>query len=185
MFVDVGGGGGTDVSVAGGGGGRLFFVLVGTTTMIGGNVFVGIAVCVGIIMGVLVFEGMLVTVLVGNGVRVGSKIPGVRNTLIHAGWVRMAGSMGSMKLAGRLVRKSLLGLRFEPILVFSFQLGAKRSAHPLARMMQTNPNNRIRIIMMPESRLSFSRVCMETPINGETHVYRRAGVGLFVVTRAL
>ncbi len=153
--------------------------------MIGGNVLVGTVVCVRITIGVLVFEGTLVTVLVGNGVRVGSKIPGVRNTLIHAGWVRMAGSMGSIKLAGRLVRKSLLGLRLEPILVFSFQLGAKRSAHQRARMMQMNPNNRIRIIMMPEPRLSCSRVCMETPINRETHIHCRAGVSLFIVTRAL
>ena len=170
--------------VGGGGGGGFFFVLVGAI-MITAKVFVGTVVCVGITIGVLVFEEMLVTVLVGNGVRVGSKMPGVRNTLIHAGWVRMAGSMGSMRLAGRLVRKSLLGLKFEPILVFSFQLGAKRSAHPLARMMQMNPNNRIRIIMIPDPRLSFSRGCMEMSIDGETHINCRAGVGLFVMTRAL
>ena len=142
--VAVEGGGGMGVAVeGGGGGGGFFFVFVGTTT-ITANVFVGTVVCVsGIGASVLVFEGMLVMVLVGKGVRVGSEAPGVRKILIHAGLVRMAGSMGPIRLTGRLVRKSLFGSRFEPMLVFSFQLGAKRSAHPLARMMQTNPNNRI------------------------------------------
>ena len=98
----------------------------------------------------------------------------------------MDGSMGSMKLEGRLVRKSLLGLRFDPILVFNFQLGAKRSAHPLARIMQRNPNKRIRIIMMPdESRLSCLLVCMETSINGKTHIHGGARKGLFVMPGTL
>jgi hypothetical protein len=108
------------------------------------NVFVAWSgIRVGIEIGVLVFGGIFVTVLVGIGVRFGRDAPGVRNILIQAGLVRIAGSRGLMKPTGRLVRKSLLGSRFDPMLVFSFQLGAKRSAHPLARMMQMNPNNRI------------------------------------------
>jgi len=138
------------------GGTEVAFVFVGlamiTTTRVG--------VGVNVESGVLVFGGMLVNVLAGNGVRVGrnNEAPGVRNTSIHAGLVRMAGSRGSKKLTGRLVRKSLLGSRFDPILVSSFQLGAKRSAHPLARRMQMNPNSRIKIMIMNETRLSFSRV---------------------------
>ena len=144
--VAVKGGGGRGVAVEGGGGG-FFFVFVGTTT-ITTNVFVGTVVCVGgISASVLAFEGMLVMVLVGRGVRVGREAPGVRKILIHAGLVRMAGSMGPIRLTGRLVRKSLFGSRFEPMLVFSFQLGAKRSAHPLARMMHMNPNSRISMMM--------------------------------------
>ena len=145
--VAVEGGGGMGVAVEdGGGGGGFFFVFVGTTTTTT-NVFVGAIVRVAIGSGVLVFGGMLVIVRVGNGVRVGREAPGVRKILIHAGLVRMAGSMGPIRLTGRLVRKSLFGSRFEPMLVFSFQLGAKRSAHPLARMMHMNPNSRISMMM--------------------------------------
>ena len=92
-----------------------------------------------------------------------------------------------MKPTGRLVRKSLLGLRFDPMLVFSFQLGAKRIAHPLARMIQMSPNNRIRIMTMIELRLSCScsRVFIETSLDGEAYVDCRAREGLFVVTGTL
>jgi len=156
-------------------------VFVGWIIMI--FVDVGRAVCVG--SGVLVFTGILVKVPVGKGVRVVKEAPGVRNTLIQTGLVRMAGSRGSMKLTGWPVRKSTLGLRFEFMLAGSLQLGAKRSAHPLARMMQMNPNSRIRMIRMIESRPSRSRVCMETSLDGETDIYGGAGVGMFVVARAL
>lgn len=172
VFVEIGLG----VEVAGG---KNICVLVGLAITVG--VFVA-----GIVdMGVLVFGGILVDMPAGEGVRVGNEAPGVRKTLSQAGLVRMAGSSGSMKLTGRLVRKSLLGSRFDPILVFSLQLGAKRIAHPLARMIQKNPNNRIRMIRMPESRLSFSRVVMETSIDRKADVDCGARVGLFVVTRTL
>ena len=39
--------------------------------------------------------------------------------------------------------------------------------------------------MIPESRLSFSRVFIETSINGEADIDGGAGVGLFVMTCAL
>lgn len=144
---------------------------------------VGLAVCGG--LGVLVFTGVLVRVPVGKGVRVVKDAPGVRKTSIQTGLVRMAGSRGSMKLMGWPVRKSTLGLRFEFMLAGSLQLGAKRSAHPLARMMQMSPNSRISRIRMIESRPSRSRVCMETSLDGETDIYGGARVGMFVVTRAL
>lgn len=167
VFVAVG----FRVAVAGGGGGKVAFVLVGLATT--STVFVADAIWVG--SGVRVGNGTLVAVKVGNGVRVGNDndAPGVRKTSIQAGLVRIAGSRGSIKLTGRLVRKSLLGLRFDPILVFSFQLGAKRSAHPLAKMIQKNPNNRIKTMTRAESRLSFSRglVFIETSIHRETHIY--------------
>ena len=178
------GSGGTGVFVEGGlgvkvrVGGKYISVFVGLTTVVAVTV---------VVSGVLVLTGTGVAVLAGNGVRVGNDAPGVRNTSIHAGLVRMAGSRGSMKLTGRLVRKSLLGSRFDPMLVFSFQFGAKRSAHPLARMMQMNPNNRIKTMMMTESRLSFSRgwVFMEMSIDKESHVYCGAWVGLFIMPSAL
>ena len=174
VFVE--GGLGVEVIV----GGKYISVFVGLTTVVAVTV---------VVSGVLVFIGTSVAVLAGNGVRVGNDddAPGVRNTSIHAGLVRMAGSSGSMKLTGRLVRKSLLGSRFDPMLVFSLQLGAKRSAHPLAMMMQKNPNSRIKTMMMTESRLSFSRgwVFMEMSIDREAHVYGRARVGLFIMPRAL
>ena len=176
MGVFVEGGRGVAVIV----GGKYISVLVGLTTVVAVTVAVS---------GVLVFTGTSVAVLAGKGVRVGKDddAPGVRNTSIHAGLVRMAGSRGSRKLTGRLVRKSLLGSRFDPMLVFSFQLGAKRSAHPLVMMMQMNPNSRINTMMMTESRLSFSRgwVFMETSIDRKPHIYRGARVGLFVMPRAL
>ena len=166
------------------GGTEVAFVLVGLAII---NVLVADGINVGV-TGVLVFGGMLLAVKVGNGVRVGNDndAPGVRNTSIQTGLVRIAGSRGSIKLTGRLVRKSLPGLRFDPILVFSFQLGAKRSAHPLAKMMQKNPNNRIKTMMRAESRLSFSRglFFIETSIHRETHIYGRSRVGLFVMPGA-
>ena len=163
--------------------GIVVLVIVGITTVTA-NVRVGDTATDGI--GVLVFTGISVAVAVpvGRGIRVSKEAPGVRKTSIQAGLVRMAGSRGSKKPTGRLVRKSLLGLRFDPMLVFNFQRGAKRSAHPLARMIQINPNKRIRIIMMPESRRSFSRVFIETSLDGEAHVDCGAREGLFVVTGA-
>ena len=97
---------------------------------------------------VLVFGGTLVEVLVGIGVRVEKDAPGVRKTSSQAGFVRMDGSSGSKKPTGRLVRKSLLGLRFEFMLAANLQLGSKRNAQPLAKMMQMNPNIKITTMIM-------------------------------------
>lgn len=102
---------------------------------------------------------------VSRGIRVEKEEPGVRNTSSQTGLVRIEGSRGSIKPTGRLVRKSLSGLRFEFILANNLQLGGKRSAHPLARIMQMNPNSRIRAMIMTESRRSCSRVFMETSID--------------------
>jgi hypothetical protein len=106
---------------------------------------------------------------VGGGVLggcVGKEAPGVRNTSNHGGLVRMDGSRGSKKPTGIFVRKSLSGLRFDPMFEFSLQLRVKRSAHPLERIMQKNPSSRMSNMSMMESRLSFSRsrVFMETSI---------------------
>ena len=97
---------------------------------------------------VLVFGGTLVDVLVGIGVRVEKDAPGVRKTSSQAGFVRMDGSSGSKKPTGRLVRKSLLGLRFEFMLAGNFQLGSKRSAQPLASTMHRNPTSKISTMTM-------------------------------------
>lgn len=166
------------------GGGVFVFVFTGIAVLVLNTMDVGLAVCVG--MGVRVFGGTMVGVPVGGaGVRVSKNAPGVRK-LTHTGLVRMAESRGSKKLTGRPVRKSLLGLRFDRMLVSSFQLGAKRSAHPLVMMMQMNPNSRIKIMIMTELRLSFSRglVFIETSIDREAHVDCGARVGLFVMTCA-
>ena len=181
MFV---GDGGIGVMVEGGGGADVL-VMVGITTVTT-KVRVGDTAADG--TGVLVFTGasVAVGVPVDWGMRVSKEAPGVRKTSIQAGLVRMAGSRGSMKPTGRLVRKSLLGLRFDPMLEFSFQCGAKRIAHPLARMIQMSPNNRIRTMTMIELRLSFSRsrVCIETSLDGEAHIDGGAREGLFVMTGA-
>ena len=116
---------------------------------------------------VFVFVGRITvdtTVLVATGVFVGRDVtgtlvsndePGVRKTLSQAGCVRMDRSRGSSNSLGRLVRKSLFGSMFDLISVFSFQVGAKRIAHPPARITHKNPNKRM-IRMIIQSRLSFS-----------------------------
>jgi len=157
---------------------------VGALVLVKVGIIIAASVGVAEPVGLGVLDGRLVAVgvLVGNGILVSKDAPGVRKLFCQIGLVRMAGSRGAKKSTGRLVRKSMLGLRFDPILEFSFQLGAKRSAQPLAKMMQMNPNNRIRRMIIPESRLSFSRVFMETSVYGETHIDGGAGVGLFVMT---
>jgi hypothetical protein len=115
---------------------------------------------------ILVGEFMIMggIVLVSSGVFVGSDVtgmlvsnaaPGVKKTLIHAGCVRMEGSRGSRKSLGRLVRKSLFGSMLDPMSVSNLQVGAKRIAHPPARIIQRKPTRRI-TRMMTQSRLSFS-----------------------------
>jgi hypothetical protein len=107
-------------------GGAFVFVGVKIITLVG----IGIKVCVlvGLDILVLVFGGIKVNVLVGDGVGgtgVAKEAPGVRKTSIQAGLVRIDGSRGSKKLTGTFVRKSLSGLRFDPMFEFSFQLGVK------------------------------------------------------------
>ena len=84
-----------------------------------------------------------------------NEAPGVRKSLIHAGFVRMAGSTGSMNPPGLSVRKSLFGSSMDSTLASSSQLGVKRSAHPPASRMHKSPN-RSRRAMIAQSRLSFS-----------------------------
>jgi hypothetical protein len=148
-------GGGFVVAV---GGGKYMSVFVGT------GVFVGELLITGRLVLVWVTAGVFVRV--GGGRRVEKEAPGVRNTSNHGGLVRIDGSSGSRKLTCAFVRKSPSGLRFDPMLEFSLQLGAKRNAHPLERMMQMNPNSRISNMSRMESRLSFSRsrVFMEASI---------------------
>jgi len=159
------------------GGGKNMIVLVGTGVSAGALVAVGTTIFVAV--------GELVFVEFGIGVE--KDAPGVRKTSIQAAFVRMAGSRGSKRPIGTFVRKSLSGLRFDPMLEFSLQLGARRSAHPLERIIQMNPNSRMNSISRIESRLSFSRsrVCMETSIYGKTHEHSRARIGLLIMTRAL
>lgn len=169
--LDVGGLGVTD------GGGKNIGVLVGTEVSAG--------VLVVVVTTIFVAVGEFVVVETGIGVE--KDAPGVRKTSIQAGFVRMEGSRGSIKPLGTFVRKSLSGLRFDPMLESSLQLGARRSAHPLERIIHMNPNSRMSSISRRESRLSFSRsrVCMETSIYRKTHEYGGAGIGFFVMTRAL
>jgi hypothetical protein len=89
------------------------------------------------------------------GILVANEAPGVKKTLIHAGGVRMDGSRGSRRLLGRLVRKSLFGSMLDLMSVFNLQVGAKRIAHPPARITHRKPKRRM-TRMMTQSRLSFS-----------------------------
>ena len=108
--------------------------------------------------------GRVFFTVVGKGVPVWKDAPGVRYKPIHAGWVRMDTSIGSMMPLERAVRKSLFGSRFDPILEFSFQLGVRRSAHPPASMMHRRPIRMMRMTMIQSRRLSFSRACMGSPV---------------------
>ena len=167
-------------------GGVLVFVVVGTIMIM----LVGMEVCVLVGlngMDVLVLVcGIGVNVLIGDdlgGIGVEKEAPGVRKTSIQAGLVRIDGSIGSTKPTGWFVRKSLFGLRFDPMFELNLQLGAKRSAHPLERMIQMNPSSRMNSMRTIESRLSLSRsrVFMETSIYGKTHKYCRARIGFFIM----
>ena len=192
MAVKVGGTALVDVRVGVGPlvGGAFVLVGVKIITLVGMGTRVCVLVGLELDGLVLVWGGVTVCVLVGEGLGgtgVAKNAPGVRKTSIQAGLVRMDGSRGSKKPTGIWVRKSLSGLRFDPIFEFSLQLGAKRSPHPLERIMQKNPNSRMSNMIRMESRLSFSRsrVCMETSIYGKTHEHSRARIGFFIMTRAL
>ena len=119
----------------------------------------------------------------GSGVPVENEAPGVRKSLIHAGFVRMAGSTGSMNPPGLRVRKSLFGSSRDSILASSSQRGVKRSAHLVANRMHKSPTSRISA-MTTESRLSFSIARMIKSIERQAHINCGAGVRLFIMTGA-
>ena len=150
--LDVGGLGVND------GGGKSISVLVATGVKVSAGALVAVVTTIFVAVGELVF--------VETGIGVEKDAPGVRKMSIQAGFVRMEGSRGSIKPNGTLVRKSLSGLRFDPMFESSLQLGAKRSAHPLEKIIHMNPNRRMSSIRRIESRRSFSRsrVCMETSV---------------------
>ena len=160
---------GTGVFEAGGGGGTGVRVFVGKIR-IGACVDVVVADGVGVSIFNKVGVNTNVGVLVGCDVRVEKPAPGVRNTSIQTGLVRMLAFKGSTKSIDGLLRYSLFGSSFESILAVSFQRGAKRSAHPLAMIMKMNPN-RINNKSRTESRRSFSRFVMRVSIHGKADVY--------------
>ncbi len=84
-----------------------------------------------------------------------NEAPGVRAAFIHAGFVRMAESTGSMNPTGLFVRKSLFGSSLDCTFVSNSQRGVKRSAQPPAIRIPKSPNRRMRAITA-QSRLSFS-----------------------------
>ena len=92
-------------------------------------------------------------VVAGACVTVEEEAPGVRKAYIPAGFVRMAGSTGSMNPPGLRVRKSLFGSIKDSTLASNSQRGAKRSAHLPASSIKKSPNRRMRA-MMAQSRLS-------------------------------
>lgn len=150
---------------------------------------VGVAVEVEVAMAVLVRVGCIVEVAVavsvGTGVNVLNDAPGVRKNSSQEGGVRMAGSTGSISPRGMLVRKSLFGSRFDPILVSSFQRGEKRAASCPATIMHRKPKNIIRRIMI-QSRRSFSRArCTAASMYRDTDVNRCSRLRLFVVAWTL
>ena len=141
-----------------GGGGKYTNVLVGLgktrAVFVADAMVVGGAVCVVTnVTAVGVVKD--VPAVVGSCVTVENEAPGVSKSLIHAGFVRMAGSTGSMNPLGLLVRKSLFGSSMDSTLASSSQLGEKRSAHLPASRRNKSPNRRMRA-MMAQSRLSFS-----------------------------
>jgi len=123
-----------------------------------------------------------IPVVLGSGVPVMNEAPGVRKTLIHIGFVRMAGSTGSMNPPGLRVRKSLFGSRLDSMLASSFQLGEKRSAHCPAAITHRNPISRIMRIMI-ESCRSCSNTFIGRSIDRQSHKDRCPGIRYFVVTR--
>ena len=94
----------------------------------------------------------------------------------------MEGSMASTNPVGLLVRKSLFGSRLDSILVSSFQLGEKRSAHCPATITHRNPITRIMGIMIQSDR-SRSDVFIAMPVDRQSHKDRCARVRCFVVAR--
>ena len=184
--VEVFAGCGMGVEVEGGGKNIIAFVEVGITApvFVGDAIVIGVVVCVASIVRVIMGVVNDVPVVDGNDVPVANEAPGVRKTLIHAGFVRMAGSTGSMNPLGLRVRKSLFGSRLDSILVSSSQRGVKRRAHSPASRMQKSPNRRMRT-MITQSRLSCSNAFIDVSIiDRQPHVNRGARIDSFVMTRA-
>ena len=125
----------------------------------------------------------LVAVVRGKGVPVTKNAPGVRKTLIQAGWVRMDASTGSIGPPEGRVRKALFGSIWDSISVFSFQMGEKRSAHCPARTTHRNPTTRMMEIMIQSCR-SRSGVFIAGPVDRQSHKDRCAGIVGFIVSRA-
>ena len=172
----------------------------------GGCVFVGFGFRVGVgvhgmntsvlvgllaIVGVLVADEMVVGtgedvgVVFGKGVPVMIDTPGVRNSSIHPGCVRMAGSTGSMNPLGRLATKVLFGSICDSISVFNCQLGAKRAASCPATITHTNPITKMMMTTIVQSSRSRSTTFMIGSIDRQSHKDSCAGEGRFVVPRAL
>jgi len=176
---------GLDFGVDEGGGGKYTNVFVGLAKA----VFVTNAVVAGVAVRVVVTNvpdvGVVkdASAVVGSGVMVECEAPGVRKLSIHAGFVRMAGSTGSMNPSGLCVRKSLFGSSLDSALASSSQRGAKRSAHLPASRIARSPNKRMRA-MTDQSRFSFSVALMGKSIEWQAHVKRGARTHLFVMTGA-
>lgn len=186
VAVEVSAGCGLGVEVEGGGKKIVAFVGVGftATVFVGDAIVIGVVVCVASIVPVIMGVVNDMPVVDGNDVPVASEAPGVRKTLIHAGFVRMAGSTGSMNPLGLRVRKSLFGSRLDSILVSSSQRGVKRRAHSPASRMQKSPNRRMRT-MITQSRLSCSNAFIDVSIiDRQPHVNRGARIDSFVMARA-
>jgi hypothetical protein len=162
--VEVDAGFGFDVEVRGGGTYTSVFVGFVKTgaVLVARTVVVGTVVCVVTnVPGVDVLAGA--SVVLESCVTVENDAPGVRKAFIHAGFVRMAGSTGSMNPRGLFVRKSLLGSILDSTFVSNSQRGVKRSAQPPASRIHNSPNRRMKA-MTTQSRLSFSVVLMRKSI---------------------
>ena len=175
---------GFDVEVGGGGKYTNVFVELGKTraVFVAITVVAGVAVCVA--TGVPTVSVLMdVSTVVGNGVTLEYEAPGVRKLLTHAGFVRMAGSTGSMNPFGLRVRKSLFGSSLDSTLTSSCQCGLKRSAHLPASRSARSPNKRMRAITA-QSRLSFSVGFMGKSIKRQSHMDRGARTQLLVMAGA-
>lgn len=149
-----------------GGGGKYTNVFVGVAktraVLVANAVVVGDVVCV--VTNVLDVDAVAGALAAVEGcVMVGNEAPGVRTVFIHTGFVRMAGSTGSMNPIGLCVRKSLFGSSLDSTFVSSSQCGVKRSAQPPARRIPKSPNRRMKA-MTAQSRLSFSVTLMSRSI---------------------
>jgi hypothetical protein len=162
--VEVDPGLGFDVEVRSGGTYTSVFVGVvkAGAVVVVSAVVVGTVVCVVTnVPGVDVPAGA--SAVVESCVTVENGAPGVRTALIHAGFVRIAESTGSMNPPGLLVRKSLFGSILDCTFVSNSQCGVKRRAQPPASRIHKSPNRRMKA-MTTQSRLSLSVVLMSKSI---------------------
>ena len=162
------------------------------------NVFVGFAKAVFVARAVVAAEGAVWVVtgvlevdvvkdmltVVGNGVAVKNDAPGVRKSLIQAGFVSMAASTGSMNPSGLRVRKSWFGSILDATLVSSSHSGVKRNAQPPASRIHRSPNRRMSA-MTAQSRFSFSVALMGKSIERQPQMDRGTRTQLFIVSGAL